>query len=79
MIPLAGGCPSSWITPATVSSCHGHCRRISGIWLKRRRHAADDAIGRAKTNYMGRHDPSFQTYGPRTRRELLTLARFEQG
>ena len=43
------------------------------------RHAADDAIGRAKTNYMGRHDPSFQTYGPRTRRELLTLARFEQG
>lgn len=41
--------------------------------------AAHDAIGRAKTNYMGRADPSFRTYGPRTRRELLTLARIERG
>ena len=38
------------------------------------RQALHDAIGRAKSNYQAQADPSFQTYGPKTRREFLTLA-----
>jgi hypothetical protein len=34
-----------------------------------------DAIGRAKANYATHSDPTFKTYGPRTRREFLQLAR----
>ena len=38
---------------------------------------AGDAITRARQNYVDRRDPTFKTYGPRTRREFLTLARME--
>lgn len=34
-----------------------------------------DALGRAKANYQHVADPSFKTYGPKTRREFFTLAR----
>jgi len=36
--------------------------------------AQADAIGRARANYQAQADPSFKTYGPKTRREFLTLA-----
>lgn len=41
------------------------------------RTSAADPLGRARANYAGRRDPSFRSYGPRTRREFLTLARME--
>ena len=41
------------------------------------RAASGDAIARARETYAGRTDPTFRTYGPRTRREFLTLARME--
>jgi hypothetical protein len=37
-------------------------------------HAAD-AIGRAKAEYLGHPDPTFKSYGPKTRREFLALAK----
>ena len=39
--------------------------------------AALDPIGRARLAYAERCDPTFRTYGPRTRREFLMLARME--
>jgi len=36
---------------------------------------AADPIGRARVAYQARPDPSFVSYGPKTRREFLTLAR----
>ncbi len=35
----------------------------------------NDPLGRAKVAYQRRPDPGFRTYGPRTRREFLQLAR----
>jgi predicted TIM-barrel fold metal-dependent hydrolase len=50
--------------------------RIYGIDpVARDRSQAVDALGRAKANYARSPDPSFQTYGPRTRREFFALAR----
>jgi len=40
-------------------------------------HLLRDAIARARENYRERPDPSFLTYGPRTRREFLNLRRWE--
>ena len=40
-----------------------------------RKHAQVDALGRAKANYQSEADPTFQTYGPKTRREFFKLAR----
>ncbi|MFT5140114.1 MAG: hypothetical protein ACI9H8_002041 [Lysobacterales bacterium] len=34
-----------------------------------------DALGRAKINYQPVADPSFRTYGPKTRREFFQLAK----
>ena len=50
--------------------------RIYGIdpVIKQSSQAAD-ALGRAKANYAQNPDPSFKTYGPRTRREFFALAR----
>jgi hypothetical protein len=36
--------------------------------------AQSDPVGRAKANYMSQADPTFRSYGPKTRREFLTLA-----
>ncbi len=38
-----------------------------------RKHLAGDAVMRAREAYAGVRDPSFRTYGPRTRREFLWL------
>lgn len=37
------------------------------------KHLAGDAISRARENYRNAPDPSFLTYGPRTRREFLNF------
>jgi predicted TIM-barrel fold metal-dependent hydrolase len=37
------------------------------------RHLAVDAVARARENYRNAPDPSFATYGPRTRREFLNF------
>jgi hypothetical protein len=39
----------------------------------RQKHLAADRIARDRVAYRERADPSFLTYGPRTRREFLTL------
>ena len=38
-----------------------------------KKHIADDAVGRERLAYRERADPSFLTYGPKTRREFLAL------
>jgi len=38
-----------------------------------------DNWGKARTAYLPEHDPSFMTYGPRTRREFLALLRANGG
>ncbi len=40
-----------------------------------RRHLSGDALARRKANYRNAPDPSFATYGPKTRREFFTLRR----
>lgn len=39
--------------------------------------AGSDAISRRRNNYLGERDPSFLTYGPKTRREFLTLMKWQ--
>jgi hypothetical protein len=41
------------------------------------RATSTDAIARACETYAPQSDPTFRTYGPRTRRDFLTLARME--
>ncbi|HEX8668959.1 MAG TPA: amidohydrolase family protein, partial [Allosphingosinicella sp.] len=43
------------------------------------RQAAADAVSRERENYRERPNPSFATYGPRTRREFANLARLSGG
>ena len=38
-----------------------------------RRHLPRDRVTRERENYRERPDPSFLTYGPKTRREFLAL------
>jgi hypothetical protein len=38
-----------------------------------RKHLAKDRVSVARAEYREDPDPSFATYGPRTRRELLNL------
>ena len=38
-----------------------------------KKHIADDALARERLAYRERADPAFVTYGPKTRREFLTL------
>ncbi|HEX2140613.1 MAG TPA: amidohydrolase family protein [Woeseiaceae bacterium] len=40
--------------------------------------AGSDAIAARRENYSGDRDPTFLTYGPRTRREFLNLKRWER-
>ena len=39
--------------------------------------AGGDSIARRRSNYLGERDPSFLTYGPKTRREFLTLMKWQ--
>ncbi|HET6565450.1 MAG TPA: amidohydrolase family protein [Xanthomonadales bacterium] len=50
--------------------------RIYGIEpITKKQSLAADAVGRAKAEYVQSPDPTFRTYGPRTRREFFALAR----
>ena len=40
-----------------------------------RKRAQKDGLGRYRQSYLERPDPSFRTYGPKTRREFFELAR----
>jgi hypothetical protein len=42
------------------------------------RHLNKDSMQQARENYRGREDPSFLTYGPKTRREFLDFLRLSQ-
>ncbi|HEX7011843.1 MAG TPA: amidohydrolase family protein [Steroidobacteraceae bacterium] len=44
-----------------------------------RRDTEDDAVARTRVAYAERPNPSFETYGPRTRREFLNLLRLHAG
>ncbi len=41
-------------------------------------HLQRDTVAQQRENYRDRRDPTFATYGPRTRREFLNLTRWEQ-
>jgi hypothetical protein len=50
--------------------------RIYGIEpMSKDRSVVTDAIGKAKLNYAQNPDPSFRSYGPKTRREFFALAK----
>lgn len=54
--------------------------RVYGVEPTRfRRKAAADPLDRVKTAYREEADPSFESYGPRTRREFLALHRHQAG
>jgi hypothetical protein len=42
-------------------------------------HLGKDPMQQARDNYRGREDPSYLTYGPKTRREFLRLLSMEKG
>ena len=44
-----------------------------------KKHLPRDRVARERENYRERPDPSFVTYGPKTRREFLTLQGVERG
>ncbi len=43
-----------------------------------RRHHGSDPVQRARDNYRNDPDPSFATYGPKTRREFLDFLRMSR-
>ncbi|NND45965.1 MAG: amidohydrolase family protein [Xanthomonadales bacterium] len=50
--------------------------RIYGIEPERATRAAQaDAVGRARAQYLAEADPTFRSYGPKTRREFFQLAK----
>ncbi|MDJ0928738.1 MAG: amidohydrolase family protein [Gammaproteobacteria bacterium] len=50
-----------------------------GISLDEIRQRARDPVERARENYRHEADPTFLTYGPKTRREFLELLRMKRG
>jgi hypothetical protein len=67
------------ITPALRAKVFGlNATRPYGIDADEvRLRAGGDAITRRRDNYLGDRDPSFLTYGPKTRREFLTLMKWQ--
>lgn len=54
--------------------------RVYGVSVEELRQAQKkDTLSRVKTEYLNDPRPSFQTYGPRTRREMLRLLRLTGG
>jgi uncharacterized protein len=69
------------LTPAIKRKVFGlNAARVYGIDLDEvtRAHAAD-AVTRARARYADAPAPSLRTYGPRTRREMLSLLRWTGG
>jgi len=69
------------LTPARKAKIFGlNAARVYALdvgVLKRAQ--SDDSLSRAKAEYANAPRPTFQTYGPRTRRDLLNLLRFRRG
>lgn len=67
------------ITPALRAKVFGlNATRPYGIDAEEvRLRAGGDAISRRRENYLGDRDPSFLTYGPKSRREFLTLMKWQ--
>jgi predicted TIM-barrel fold metal-dependent hydrolase len=69
------------LTPARKRKIFGlNAARVYGIDLEElRRSRREDAVARARTDYADDPAPSHRTYGPRTRREMLSLLRWTGG
>ncbi|UJR86318.1 amidohydrolase family protein [Sandaracinus amylolyticus] len=68
------------LTPAIKAKIFGlNAARVYGVDLAELRAAHDDELARAREEHRARSGPSFATYGPRTRRELLALTRTRGG
>jgi predicted TIM-barrel fold metal-dependent hydrolase len=69
------------LTPEVKAKIFGlNAARVYGLDPKALRPKLDrDAVAKRRQAYVERRDPSFATYGPRTRREFLALKRLERG
>jgi hypothetical protein len=65
------------ITPAVRAKVFGqNGAKVYGISASElKRYTANDAVAREKTAYLENPSPHFLTYGPKTRREFLALAK----
>jgi predicted TIM-barrel fold metal-dependent hydrolase len=65
------------ITPALRAKVFGlNAAKPYGLDLNRERPDREDAVAKSRLAYSERPNPSFATYGPRTRREFLNLRRW---
>jgi len=69
------------LTPARKAKIFGlNAARVYALDVGALKRAqSDDSLSRAKAEYANAPRPTFQTYGPRTRRDLLNLLRFRRG
>jgi hypothetical protein len=69
------------LTPERKAKIFGlNGARVYGVSLDELRRAQQgDAVTRVREEYANAPRPSFQTYGPRTRRDMLRLLRFNAG
>ncbi len=69
------------LTPAVKAKIFGlNATKPYGITLDEvLQRASGDAVTRQKAAYLERPDPSFQTYGPKTRREFVNLQTWQRG
>ena len=63
------------ITPALRAKIFGlNGAKVYGLSVEKlKAYVRRDHVGRRRAEYRGRPDPSFLTYGPRTRRDFLRL------
>ncbi|WP_437641615.1 amidohydrolase family protein [Sorangium sp. So ce854] len=69
------------LTPERKAKIFGlNAARVYGVNVDeaRKAHLGDD-VSRARAEYANAGTPSFQTYGPRTRRDMLRLLDFTRG
>jgi hypothetical protein len=69
------------ITPAVRAKIFGlNAARVYNISAAEvKKYTNSDAIARERVAYDERPDPHYETYGPKTRRELLNLLRWNGG
>jgi hypothetical protein len=69
------------LTPQIKAKIFGlNAARVYGVDpAELRRATAGDELDRARAEHRARTTPSFATYGPRTRRDLLALVRSRHG
>jgi predicted TIM-barrel fold metal-dependent hydrolase len=68
------------LTPRIKAKIFGlNAARVYGVDVAEiRRAQARDPVARARANYKNAPDPTFRTYGPRTRREMLGFLRADR-